>query len=98
ETLVAIAARLREVSADAFRVGGDKFLLLHHDATLDDAATLARSLVDNNSFGITFSAVVFALHRDMTSDFASLLDTLTGALYLAEVARGRAERNVVVLA
>ena len=94
EHLVTLA-RWLEREGRVFRVGGDEFLMLLPKKTLDQASSIAERLVANCPV-LTISAVVFAAHREMSTQLVKLLDVFAYSLYLAEVARNRKHSNVVV--
>ena len=96
-----LAERARALEGSAFRVAGEKFLLLLPRRSQDDAVAIANELVSSVSslrapVRITLSAVVFAADRDLSSRLRATLDELTNELYRAELASGRDRSNVVV--
>jgi diguanylate cyclase (GGDEF)-like protein len=97
-----LAGRAKELGLQAFRVGGNEFVLAGTALASDGALTAAESLVrESQSLGLPYahprsqrdvfslSAVVFRATTADEATFAGALDELGDAAYRAELQAGR---------
>lgn len=104
-----LAQEAELLTAEVFRITGDKFLLLLRDRTIHDATAIANKLVSRcPSLGLphagradapdalTVSAVVFTADPDVPRRLRAVIEKLTDDLYRAELAVGRTHSNVAV--
>lgn len=86
DVAAALSETLRSVDIAA-RIGGDEFVVLLHDATVEDAASVARRFTDALTTGHTLgneavtASVGIATRQPDGTDLASLLATADRAMY-----------------
>ena len=113
DVLVRLGAWLSQeaevLRGQVFRVAGDKFLLLLRGRTLDEALTIANTIVstcpslrlpyanpEEERDAATVSAAVFTADPELPLRLRTVIDQRTEDLYRAELAVGRTYGNVVV--
>lgn len=99
------AAIAESHNGQAYRVWGDEFLVLLPGRTMQEAESLAHTLVANCSslhfpdeprVKLTVSAIVFTADATVPARWREVRDDFGERLYRAELANGRLYSNVVV--